>query len=531
MYETYELDAAGERKLKWYRFMSDRSRTQNSVRNVSFGLIVTVLNTLVSFISRTALVRTLGTEVLGLNGLFTEVITMLSLAEMGVGMAIVYSLYKPISEMDHKKISQLMSLYKSAYLTIAAVTFGLGIALTPFIDRLITDVSFPLSYVRLVFVLFVVKTSSSYLFSYKTSLLNADQKQYVVSTVSALVKLLATAVLIAVLVLFKNYILYLLLLIFQTLIADVILSRYVDKKYDFIDYHEKMPKDERKIVFGNIRDIFIKRVSGIITSSTDNILISTLVSTIQVGFYSNYQVIFNVVRTLKQQFTNGIAASIGNLSVTTDSGHCITVLKRLTYFYFVFAMIMSSGLMAVSRPFIVLWLGEGFVMENAIIYIAILNLFIEICCEPLWQYLEVSGLFRKDKNIAIIGSSVNIVVSIVLGLRIGITGIFLGTVCTQVIQLILKTRLIFKEKFLTSPGVYFKIWVKVFAAYGVLVISQILLMNRMTFGAAFWDFIIKGTLSVILAGILAILPFAKTDEEQYFFGFCKTAIKKLVGRK
>lgn len=155
--------------------MNNKSRLQNSVRNVSVGMLVTVINTVVSFVTRTALIKTLGTEVLGLNGLFTEVISMLSLAELGVGVAIIYSLYKPISENDEKKISQLMGLYRTAYNAICFATLFLGLIILPFIDKLITDIDFPLSYIRLVFFLFVIKTATTYLFSYKTALLNADQ--------------------------------------------------------------------------------------------------------------------------------------------------------------------------------------------------------------------------------------------------------------------------------------------------------------------------------------------------------------------
>ena len=205
--------------------MNNNSRLKNSIRNVSVGLIVTVINTLVSFVTRTVLIKTLGLEVLGLNGLFTEVISMLSLAEMGVGMAIIYSLYKPISENDEKKISQLMGLYRKAYNTIALVTFALGLLLMPFIDKLITDIDYPLPYIRLIFMLFVLKTSTTYLFSYKTSLLNADQKQYLVSMTTAIVKVVMTVVLVIELFVFKNYVVFLLLSIAQSLITNIILSR------------------------------------------------------------------------------------------------------------------------------------------------------------------------------------------------------------------------------------------------------------------------------------------------------------------
>ncbi|MGN8762160.1 lipopolysaccharide biosynthesis protein [Oribacterium sp. HCP3S3_B9] len=511
--------------------MSSGSRTENSLKNISYGIIATIINTLVSFVSRTVLVKTLGTEVLGLNGLFTEVITVISLAELGVGMAIIYSLYKPISENNYRKINQLMTLYRTAYNTIAIVTLAIGICVIPWVHVLITDVEFSLSYIRLIFFLFVVKTSSSYIFAYKTSLLNADQKQYVVSVITAIVKLVTTIIIVLFLLLFRNYVTYLMLLIVQGIITNTILSKIVDNRYQYLDYKEKLDISERREIFANIKNIFIKRVSSVFTSSTDNILISVLVSTRQVGLYSNYSMIFSVIRTIRQQLINGLAASIGNLNVTAETEHCIEVLRRLTYVFFVFAMIMSSGSVAVLKPFIKIWIGDAFIMPDMIINIAILNLFIEICCDPLWQFLEVSGLFRKDKNIAIVGSTINLIVSIVLGKKIGISGIFLGTVCTQVTQLVLKTILIFGEKFKTSSVSYLSMWVRISVSYFVMLLLQHIIFKHCIISNLYIEFLVKGIISVIIAIVCSIPLFIKSDELDYLLNLLRKAIYREVGKK
>ena len=510
--------------------MNNNSRLRNSIRNVSVGLIVTVINTLVSFVTRTALIKTLGMEVLGLNGLFTEVISMLSLAEMGVGMAIIYSLYKPISENNEKKISQLMGLYRNAYNVIALVTFALGLILMPFIDKLITDIEYPLPYIRLIFILFVVKTASTYLFSYKTSLLNADQKQYIVSLTTAIVKVVMTVILVIELVVLKNYVVFLVLSIAQSLITNIVLSRYVDKTYPFIDYKEKLDKEERKHVFSNIKNIFVKRVSTVITNSTDNILISTMVSTIQVGFYSNYVIVYNVVRTINQQLANGFTASIGNLSVTSDAYHCIEVLKRLTFLFFAFGMVMTAGLMGAITPFIRIWIGEEYLMTDSVVYTTILVLFLEICCVPLWQFLETSGLFKQDKYIGIIGSTVNLIVSIILCLNYGIVGIFVGTICSRVIQLILKALLIFRKKYSRSTVPYFLEWVKMVAGYTMLVIFEYYVLTKLHIEGNFAEFFIKGSISVCAAALISVILFLGTDELRYFWKLVGKIKRKVLAR-
>jgi len=489
--------------------MTAVSRKQKSVKNIIFGLGLSAINALVAFVIRTFLIKCIGIEVIGLNGLFTEVISVMSLAELGVGMAIVYSLYKPLHERDYDRVSQLMTLFKKAYHYIAFITFVLGVIVVPFVDKLITHVDFSLSYIRLVFFLFVLKTSVSYLFSYKISLLNADQQQYKVSIVTALTNLLFAGLIIVSLIYSHNYVLYLLILIVQTVTINVILSIYVDKHYSKLDLHKDLPKKDKKEIFANIKNIFIKRISGIITSSTDNILISKLVGTVQVGFYSNYIVIFSLVRILRTQITGGLAASIGDLSVSENPDHCIGILCRLTAYYSILATIIASGLLACAYDFISIWLGEEFTMSDYIIAIAILNIFIEICCDPLWQFLEVSGLFKQDRNIGIIGSTVNLIVSISLGLKMGIPGIFMGTVCTQTIQLVLKTLLLFKEKYQKSPMPYFSCWIKNLFLFCLLVLVQIIIIGGIDFDNHILNFLVKGIVAVLISITLSFIAYKK----------------------
>ena len=354
--------------------MDNNSRIYHSIKNISYGVISTGINTFISFISRTIFVKILGAEYLGLNGLFTEVIAMLSLAELGVGMAIVYNLYEPLHNQNQKRICQLMCLYKTAYTLISCVTFFAGMALLPVIDRLVTDVDFSVNYIRFVFMLFVIRTSSSYLFSYKTSLLNADQKQYIVSFVNMAVKSVITIASIILLLISQNYIVYLSVLILQNLIANIIISKYVDMHYPYLDYHLKMEKDERNAVFDNIKNIFMKRVSGVITESTDNILISKLVSTVQAGYYSNYVMVLTAFKMLKNQLTSGMAASIGDLYVSEDGDYSENILRKLTYVYFCFSCISCISLFSVINLFIFIWLGKEYVMDEIAVYIVIFNL-------------------------------------------------------------------------------------------------------------------------------------------------------------
>lgn len=520
--------------------MNEASRSFNSKRNVIVGLVLALLNTLISFAVRVFFIRTLGIELLGVNSLFLEVISVMSLAELGFGMAIVYKLYRPIKENDYETIAKYMNLYRKTYNIIALVFLGIGLVLLPFIQFLVKDVNIDVWYLRLVFGMFVVQTASSYLLSYKSSLLLADQKNFIVSLFTFIVKAVAAGLSIGLLLLTQNwpddkknivYIIYLAFQIVQALMINISIAIYVNKKYPFLKSKESLSKEQKKETFKDVRNIFIKRLSGVVTSSTDNILISTIVSTVLVGFYSNYVMIFSVVRLIKREMTTGITGSIGNLSVSESVEKNIAVLRRLTFIYFVFGLIMCSGLMALASLFITMWLGGDYVLPIEVVYLAIFVLFLEIVSEPLWQYLEVSGLFSIDKYIGILGSVVNLIVSIILGINMGIAGIFIGTLCTQVIQIVLKIILIFSKKYNASPLKYFFDWLKVVLAYGAVFVVEIFVFKLIQIDGGIIEFFVKGFAALGLGIALSIIPFLFTDQLKYAFSLITSIFAKFKRRK
>ena len=251
-------------------------RTEKSIRNVKFALLAQIVTIVLNFVTRTCLIRFLGIESVALNGLFTQVITAISLAEMGVGTAIVYNLYQPLAEEDHEKVSQLMNLFRTAYWIIAAATLIIGIALIPWLPRLITDISFDMSYIRIVYLMFIFQSAVSYLFSYKITLLNADQNGYIYTRIYTSFKLVGTVLILIILAISRNYLVFLGANILLTIVTDLYASHVVQKKYSYLDKKAKLPKNERSQIFSNIRNLFMQQFAGRVVDSTDNILISSL---------------------------------------------------------------------------------------------------------------------------------------------------------------------------------------------------------------------------------------------------------------
>ncbi len=426
--------------------MPTESRSRKSMKNLAFSLLMQLSYVVSSFVTRTVLVKTLGVETAGLNSLFTEIIAVLSLTELGVGSAITFHLYKPLADDDRPKLVQLMTLYRRAYRVIAGATLALGLALMPLLPWLIKDVSIPMDYINKVYALFVVQTASTYLLSYKSALIDADQKHYIVAVVGAVTRLAACALCVLALVVTREFLWYLGVSIVLNFAGNLALSRVADKRYPFLKESAEIAPEERKKVFANVRNVFVSKASGRVTNSTDNILISAMVSTTMVGYYGYYSMVFSAARGMLSQFATAATGSVGNLMATESPQKCEETLLRMTYVFFLITSVCVTVLYCALEPLLTVWLGREFVLGGAVLLCCVVNEYLSLVRSPLFSLLDASGLFKENRNISLAASGVNLVVSVALAPSLGVVGILLGTTCTHLIQLALKTRLLFKKR-------------------------------------------------------------------------------------
>jgi O-antigen/teichoic acid export membrane protein len=504
------------------------SRTDKSIKNILFAITMQGITILSAFIIRTVITKELGLQIVSINGLFTEVISALSLTELGVGSAIVFNMYKPLADGDTHKVCQLMKLFQKAYYAIAGITLGIGLLICPFIHLIIKSVDYSIGYIQLIYILFVIQLSVSYLFSYKASLLNADQNNHIYSKIIMLFKVIVSVVQIVLLYSLHNYVVFLLVSIIFSLLQNIIMSIIVSRLYPYLQQKvEKLTHDETKFIFANIKNLFVKTLSGKITNSTDNILISILVNTLQVGIYTQYTLILGVFRSLSDQIVyNGLKASIGNLLVTEENEKCSVVLKRMTYFFYLFASFSCVGIFVSVTPFIKAWLSDQYLLSTSIIFICCVNLFVEITFKPLWAMLEVSGLFREDKYISIIGSLINLILSIILGLRIGMLGIFIGTLSTYLIQMILKVRLFYYKRLELSPARYYLYLISMMVGLLLQIGISYYLCSFITLDKPLLQFLLNSLISVVVVTIFNFLLTRKTKEYSYLVNLLKRYIFK-----
>ncbi len=504
-------------------------RSAATLKNSIWGIIQQAIVCVLSMFSRKVMIDTIGVEGVGLNAFLTSVITMLSIAELGIGTSIVYHMYAPLASGDNAKISQLMQAYRNIYRVIATVITGLGLCLLPFMDRLVNDVSYSKKYVSLIFILFLIQSASSYLFTYKRSMFCADQKQYIVTVFDLCYRVFTIIVGIMVLKLTHELAYYILLLIVCTVAENILISRKADREYPFIkDRCERLPKAESKRIAKDVRSIFVGKVSAVITNSTDSILINTFVGTVQTGLYSNYNIVIGTLMATLRQFASAMRGSVGNLIATEPPQHIHRVFNRLLFIMFYIAAFCACCLTGLIDRFITLAFGNGLLLDRVTVFVCIFNLYMSTIDIPVWCFVAAAGLFRQDKYISIAGSAINLVISFVLGIKIGMAGILIGTSATYVIQFILKI-ILFYKRFLKINC--FAIFAKntIYAAVTAAECAAVI------FAAAFADnvlanpyagFILCGALSAVIPLILNSIIFAATDEFRYVFDFVRGFISK-----
>ncbi|MBM6861251.1 oligosaccharide flippase family protein, partial [Clostridium saudiense] len=272
------------------------SRIVNSMRNTIYAFMSQGITSILSFFTRTVFIYTLGKTYLGLNGLFSDILTLLSLAELGVGTAITYSMYKPMAQNDKRKVSALLNLYSNIYTIIGIVVTILGLALTPFLSFFISDMP-NVANLKIIYLLYLLNTTLSYFFVYKQSMLIASQQIYIVSKVQIVATVLQNIFQIIILIMFKNFIFYLVIQVIFVVLTNTYISIYVDKKFKYLKEYksEKLDQQTKKHIYKNVSAMFLSKISSAVVTSTDNILISKYVSTIVLGYYSNYTLFFSLL--------------------------------------------------------------------------------------------------------------------------------------------------------------------------------------------------------------------------------------------
>lgn len=501
------------------------TRTKNSLKNIKYGIIGQIAFLLISFIARQVFVKTLNAEYLGLNGLFSNLISLLSLAELGIGSAIIYSMYEPLANNDTGKLRELMSLYKRAYFAIGIIILVLGTIFMPFIELLIKEIP-NVNNIRLIYFIYVLTSAVSYFFSYKRSLIVADQRKYIDSFYQYSFLVLLNIFQIMTLLITRNFILYLLLKLIFTFIENYLISIKVDRLYPFINEKtsNKLAEHDKAIIIRNIKAMFVHRVGGVIVLGTDSLLLSKFVGVISVGLYSNYLLIINALKMMIGIVFQSLTASVGNLGVTEKTDKVNRVFNFVDFLGFWIYGFSSIALICLFNPFISLWLGEEYLFPEWVVLLIVINFYIQGQRSSVIMFKDAFGLFWYDRHKPIFESILNLVASVILAIRLGVSGVLLGTTISTLFTVAWIEPFVLHKYGLKKPTrkYFLRYFMRVFV---VFIFGYITMMISNIFSdGTFYHFLLKAIICLIVPNLLIVITFNQSNDYKYLVSFFKNNI-------
>lgn len=490
--------------------MIEISRTSNSVKNISFGIFSQVIQMILGFITRTVFIKYLAVEYLGINSLFTNIISMLSLAELGVGSAFIYSLYKPLADKNEYAVATILQFYKKVYVSIGAFIFISGLFVIPFLNDIIP--AKPLSVtedIRFLYLIFLFNSASTYFFAYKISLLDADQKSSVTTINTTAFLVLQNALQIVILITTQNFIYYLLAQLICNLVSNFWISKVVDKKYTFLSKFKKQKVDKvlRNTIIGNAKATFLAKIGGALVNGTDNLIINYFVGLTLLGKFSNYAMLIALASSFIIIIFANIKSSIANVTVKEDKKKQIEIFNVMNFANFWFYGLATVLIIILLNDFILIWIGKEFQLSINISIILAINFFMVGMQNAFWTFKTIYGFFEQGKYLILLTAAINLLLSFIGGYYYGIFGVLLATAIARLVtNFWYDPYIVLKLGLQVNPAFYINKFVK----YVLILISSIILVYYISSFLQFTiiiNFIIKLILCLVITNGLIILVF------------------------
>ena len=501
-------------------------RIRNSMINTITSLVSNAIALIVSFVAQKFFLKFLNVDFLGINGLFSNILSVLGIFELGIGSAIVFYLYKPIANNDIKKIKSLMSFYKKTYRIIALIILGMGMLLIPFLNIIVGETKVEVN-IYIVYLLFLISTISSYLVVYKRTLLIAYQKNYIISIIHTVYLILLNVIQIIILYFFRNYYIYLGIKILCQLLENFVVTFIVNKKYAYIKSKDiqKLDRETQKDIFIGIKALFFHKIGGVVVNGTDNIIISTFLGVRMVGLYSNYYMIINSISVIINNMFSSIIGSVGNLLATENASKKYEVFKRVDFLNLWIAIVTAMCLYFLIIPFIKLWIGEEYLLSHITLIILIINYFLQISKITFVLFKNAGGIWKQDKFIPLIEAGINIIASIIFLKIFGLIGVFIGTIISGCVLWLYSYpkfvyKLIFDKGYLEYLGDFFR---KIVTFLGIFILF-IYLDSLIIISNALIEMIFKTLIVLAISNLYMLMIYSKSENLAYY----KNLIKKFL---
>lgn len=493
-------------------------RTSNSMKNSITSMICYIISILIGFVAQSIFIKILGTEYLGLNGLFSNILMMLSLFELGIGSAIIYNLYKPIAEGKIEQIKSLMNFYKKAYNIIAILVMGGGLLVLPFLKSIVGEITIDIN-IYLVYILYLLSTVSSYIISYKRSLIYANQQNYIINIVHMGYLLIINTSKLVALYLTKNYYIYLIVMIIGQILENIIISIIANNVFPYLLDKDVKPlgKETEQDIFSRVRALILHKIGNVIVNGTDNIIISYFFGVATVGLYSCYTLVISPVNNIFGQFINSTSPSVGNLIATESKEKCYQVFKKMRFLNFWLACFSGICLLVIIQPFIIAWIGKKYLLSMLVVSTIVFNYFQKMMRNTYIAFKDSAGIWREDKFVPLIELLLNIVFSIICSKKFGLAGVFMGTfISGLVLWCYSYPEYVYKKLFNRRYVDYAKETLGYILLFIIVACITYLISLLCIVKSALLQVIINSIICLIVPNLLLFVIFRKTDEFKYF---------------
>lgn len=512
--------------------MMEKSRTEYSARNTTVAMISRVAAILLGFATRVIFTHTLNETYVGINGLFTVVLNLLSLPELGVGIAITYTLYKPVAEGDLEKQKSLMQYYCRFFRVMAAAVTVIGLLIIPFMDLLVSEEN-RIDHLIPIYLMYLAATVFSYVLVYKRTLTDAHQLVYVGAIYRSVFFVIQNVLQSAVLLLTGNFILYLIVYVVCTVAGNVWVSRDADRRYPYLREKNIQPLDaeEQRQIFVNLKAMLMHKIGNVVVNNTANLLLSAIVGVISVGCYSNYYLVIASVRQVLDETFQALTSSVGNLGSTEDNKR----VKKIFDSTF-FAVQWVYGLAAIClyellNPFVEISFGENYLFPMSVVLILCVNFYVTGMRKAVLVFRDSFGLFRNDRYKAVAEVLINLVASVILGHYFGAAGIFLGTfISTVCTSLWVEPYTFYKYQLRLPAGLYFiRYGLYCGIQAGVWITTDFLC--RMVDGTAWLVLFGRAAVCMIVPNLIWLVCYHRTKEFAFLWEKVMGLVQGKIARK
>jgi len=507
------------------------TRTNNSIKNSLTSMLVYIITIVMGFVLQAVFIRILGAEYNGVKGLFTNILSMLSIAELGFGSAIVYNLYKPMAEKNTQEIKILVKFYKNVYHIIAGVVLIIGVIILPIIPKIVGETLIPEN-IQFLFLLYLLNTVFSYLLTYKRSVLYADQKSYITNTVNSVFVILKNLIQIAIIIITKEFVVFLISQIVFTILENITINIIVNKRYEFVkdlSTAKSINKELKKDIITKVKGLLFHKIGAFVVLGTDNIIISMTqgLGVIAVGMYANYNMVIGQIKILFSNIISSLTASVGNLLVEKDKVKARSIYKSILLINSWIFCFASTSIYCMIEPFIRIWIGEKYILSKFVLIVLTVNLYIQGMRSTSNTFKEAAGVFFEDRFVPLIESITNIVASLIFVRIFGLAGVFIGTIIsTMILFLYSYPKYVYKLVLEGTYKEYFKLYVLHAVLTSIISFVTIYISSFVVISNVYIQLLLNGIICLIVPNVLYLLFAIKMPE----FNFYRQKLKNIFSK-